>query len=225
MEHVKVLYRDDDRLPYLCAIQHCATRFGLDIELRQATGRAFGEVLEAGEVDVLAENYWGLQSFRAGGAPFVSLATSVSHLNEQLYVHPSVHRIEDLRGKRFAVRSIGPQQYITDLWLTDMGLADDVEQVIISEPDVGRWMHWKLVLEGEFHGCFVTNSYADAPREAGLPLIPTERYPFLGNVTLTATESFTKERAAVAQALVDAAFAATNLFRTDPETTTSIMRR
>ena len=221
MPSMRVLYRDADRMPYLCVLKKACSERGLELVIVKAEGREFGEQLQRGQVDVLAENYWGLQSFRARGEPFLSVASAVSFLNERLFIHPGLGGLSDLNGKRFAIRETGPQLLIPALWLKDHGL--NVEQVIYSERDTGRWGHWTKVAEGECQGCFVTDLYAHAPRAAGLKEIPIERYGFLGNVTLTLTKGLIGRRSADVQTLVDSCFAATRTFKTDKAATLRIM--
>ncbi len=223
MSVMKMLYRDVDRTPYLCTLKFTAEHYGLELELEKSSGPDYGDLLEEGKADVLAENYWGLQSYRARGVPLVSVATSVTWMNEKLLVHPSLSRVEDLRGKRFAIRKVGPSELVPGLWLKDMGLAKDIEQVIVPEAEVGRWGNWKKVLQGECHGCFVTNLYADEPLQAGLKHIPIKPYGVLGNVTLTVSEDLIQRRRQDVQWLVNAAFEASHLFINDERRTLEIM--
>ena len=218
MGTIRILYRDYDRAPYLYTLQATAKKLGLDVVLTKAElGGRFPEFLLDGATDFLAENYWQLQAFRAKGQPLVSLATAVSTLNEQLFVHPSINTIADLRGKKLAIRGMGPSQLIPGLWLKDhVALGGDVAEVTVSEDEVGRWGQWKKVVTGECHGTFVTNFYQDEPRKGGLKELPTEPYGFIGNVTLTTLESVTASRRDDVQKLVDAAFAASRLFKHDP---------
>jgi len=225
MVTLRLLYRDYDRAPYLYTLKHTAARHGLDLALEKAPlGGRFPEFLEEGSTDLLAENYWALQSFRARGVPFVSVATAVTALNEVLFVHPSIKAIADLRGKKFAIRGVGPSQLIPGLWLADHGLGGAVEQVVVSEDEVGRWGNWKKVVSGDCHGCFVTNFYRDRPKAAGLVALPGEPYGFIGNVTLTTTEKLVADRRAEMQALVDAAFEASRLFKHDRAAALAICR-
>lgn len=217
MSTIRILYRDYDRAPYLYILQAAAKRQGLDLVLTKAElGGRFPEFLIEGVTDFLAENYWQLQGLRAKGQPLVSLATAVSTLNEKLFVHPSIQSAGDLRGKKLAIRGIGPSQLIPSLWLKDHGLGDEVETVVYSEDEVGRWGQWKKVVTGECHGTFVTNFYQDEPKAAGLKELAVEPYGFIGNVTLTTLEAFTAKRREDAQKLVDAAFDASHLFKHDP---------
>jgi ABC-type nitrate/sulfonate/bicarbonate transport system substrate-binding protein len=226
MSKIRILYRDFDRAPYLFTLQATAKRLGLDVALTKAElGGRFPEFLLEGATDFLAENYWQLQALRAKGQPLVSVATAVSTLNEKLFVHPSIRTPGDLRGKKLAIRGMGPSQLIPGLWLKDHGLADEVQAVTVSEDEVGRWGQWKKVVTGECHGTFVTNFYQDEPRAAGLKELDAEPYGFIGNVTLTTTESFAASRREEVQKLVEAAFDASRLFKHDPAAALDICMR
>jgi hypothetical protein len=217
MSTIRILYRDYDRAPYLYTLQATAKQLGLDVVLTKAElGGRFPEFLLEGATDFLAENYWQLQALRAKGQPLVGIATAVSNLNEKLFVHPSVRTLNDLRGKKLAIRGMGPSQLIPGLWLKDHGLGDEVQAVTVSEDEVGRWGQWKKVVTGECHGTFVTNFYQDEPRAAGLKELNTEPYGFIGNVTLTTIESLAASRRDDVQKLVEAAFDASRLFKHDP---------
>jgi ABC-type nitrate/sulfonate/bicarbonate transport system substrate-binding protein len=217
MSTIRILYRDYDRAPYLFILQATAKRYGLDLVLEKAElGGRFPEFLLEGGTDFLAENYWQLQALRAKGQPLVSLATAVSTLNEKLFVRPSIRALSDLRGKKLAIRGIGPSQLIPSLWLKDHGLGGEVDTVAYSEDEVGRWGQWKKVVTGECHGTFVTNFYQDEPKAAGLMELAVEPYGFIGNVTLTTLENFVATRREDAQKLVNAAFDASRLFKHDP---------
>ncbi|MFT9480654.1 phosphate/phosphite/phosphonate ABC transporter substrate-binding protein [Streptomyces sp. 11-1-2] len=105
------------------------------------TGQDWGELLLAGEVDVIGENYWGLQSYRAIGQPLLCLASNTHTWNEKLLVAPGIESLDDLRAKRFALRSPGPQALLPKVWLADIGLAPSAEVHTYSDQEVGRWSH------------------------------------------------------------------------------------
>jgi hypothetical protein len=226
MSTLNVLYRDTDRTPYLFTLRQCARRYDLQLEIiRAQMGGGWADRLENGDVDVIAENYWGLQTYRARGSPFVTVASVVSLMTEKLLADASVTTVGDLRGKRFAVRGGGPQLFLPALWLADQGLIQDVEQVVIPDQEVGRWGHWQRVTSGDCQACFMAFLYADAPLAAGLHEVPIEPYYFEGmNVTLTTTERTIAERRADIQGLVNAAFDASHVFKTDAPTVLQIMR-
>jgi len=221
---LRVLYRDYDRAPYLFTIKHCAERYGLDLALEKAPlGGRFPEFLAEGATDVLAENYWGLQSLRAGGVPLVSVATAVTNLNEKLFVAPSIATVSDLAGKSVALRGLGPSALIGALWLKDH--CPTAGGVVVSEDEVGRWGNWKKVVSGDCAGAFVTNFYQDAPLGAGLHELAIEPYGFIGNVTLTTTEDIARARRDEVQSLVNAAFDASRLFKHDRAASLAIFAR
>ncbi len=185
----------------------------------------WSERLQREEVDVITDNYWRLQVDRARGVPFVSIATASNVFPEKLFVHPSIKSLDDLRGKKLAIRAVGPQFLFPQMWLKDHGLDDDVEQVVSPESETGRWGHWKLVAAGECHACFITDLYTDAPTRAGLKVLPIERYPFAdGYITLTTTEDIISRKRPELQALVSAAFAASRAFMSDRAAVVDVMR-
>jgi ABC-type nitrate/sulfonate/bicarbonate transport system substrate-binding protein len=220
----KILYRDSDRTPWLYALKHCAGQFGLGIQVEPLGARdSFEEALLAGSAVVAAESYHALQALRARGAPIVCLATSTPWLNEQLFVGPSIRSIDDLRGRRFALRGMASSEQIERLWIADHGLDGVCETSVFSDRETGRWQQWRKVLSGECQACFVTNLYADAAVQAGLASLPIQPYGYMGNVTLTTNRAVVQQDPAAAEALVRAAFDATRLFKSDPSATMGII--
>jgi hypothetical protein len=228
-----LLYRDPDRYPYLAVLARCAQRRNLTLDLRRwafgprvtRTGEEWGDLLEREEIDVIAENYWGLQTYRARGVPFVTLLSAASVWTEQLLVDPSITDITQLSGVRMAARGVGPQTLFPGLWLSDTGLDDKVEVILYPEAETGRWGHWKRVADGTCQACFMTPLYAEPARAAGLVELPYEPYAFDGgHVTLTTTENLAASKRPAMQALVDAAFDASALFDQVPQTVLRIMQ-
>jgi ABC-type nitrate/sulfonate/bicarbonate transport system substrate-binding protein len=226
MRSLRLLYRDIDRTPYLFTLRHCARRYDLELDVvRAEVGGEWAERLARGDVDIIAENYWGLQSERARGLPFITFGCAVNTWNEKLVVHPSIRSLDDLRGKTLALRTPGPQELLPKLWLQDRGLAQDVSTALYTDREVGRWGQWKKVVDGECHAFFITHLYSEAPLAAGLRELPYDTYYFEGgNVTLTTTEDVIRERRQDIQGCMNAAFDATHLFKTDATTVLRIMR-
>jgi ABC-type nitrate/sulfonate/bicarbonate transport system substrate-binding protein len=225
MPELRLKYRDIDRAPYLFLMAHMAEKnYGLKLLIDKAEqGGPFPEYLKDGATDVLCENYWQLQNQRARGERWISVATAVCTLNEKLFVRPDVKSIDDLRGKKIAIRKTGPSQLIPQLWAQDNNL--NLEAAIYDEKETGRWGSWKKVLDGTCACGFITNFYQDDPRGAGLKELDIEPYGFIGNVTLTTTEEIAAKRRADIQALVDAAFDASKLFREAPEAALEIFKK
>jgi hypothetical protein len=223
---LRVLYRDPDRFPYLALMRRCARQRGVELELERwafgatvtRTGEEWGDLLEREQVDVIAENYWGLQTYRARGVPFVTLASASNSWTEKLYVRPSVTQVSELAGTRMALRGVGPQTLFPGLWLSDVGLADVVETVLFPESETGRWGHWKKVADGTCQSCFMTPLYAPAAVEAGLVELPYQPYSFDGgHVTLTTTEHLAAAKQPLMQTMIDAAFDTSELFASGAE--------
>lgn len=207
---MRLLYRDVDRIPYLLAVQDAARSRGLEIELvrhRQAGPEDWGEKLKRGEVDAIAENYWALVRYRAAGDPFVTVAAASHWWRERLLARPGINAIGDLKGKRLAVRSTGPQPWFPNVFFKQLGMDGQIEYVIVPEAETGRFGLWKRVVAGDCDACYVSTLYVDPPLHAGLHDIPIPPWPFEGgHIVPTTTEAYAAEHAPAVQALVDAMF-------------------
>ncbi len=207
---ISLLYRDVDRLPYLHALARCARAYDLEIELvrhRQTGPEDWSEKLKRGEVDAISENYWALQRFRAAGEPFVTVASSAHEWLEWLLVRPGIASLEDLRGKRIAVRDVGPQRSYPGVVLRRLGLAGDVEQVLVTEKENGRWGMWKAVVDGRCDAFFMQPAYGDAALAAGLRPIAVPPFAFEGGYIIpTLTEAYVAANPETVRGLVFAMF-------------------
>jgi hypothetical protein len=215
-----LLYRDVDRLPYLCALRRCAAAYGLTVELvrhRQSGDEDWSEKLRRGEVDALAENYWGLQRLRAAGVPFVTVGSAAHVWTEWLLVRGALHAVDDLRGKRIAVRDHGPQRSLPTIVLRNLGLFDDVEQIVVEEKELGRWGVWKAVADGRCDACFMSPAYADAALAAGLRQIAVLPFAFEGgHIIPTTTEAVVGRAPQAIRALVRAMHDANGRVSSEP---------
>ena len=220
-----VMYRDYDRTPYLYTLPWAAKSLGLEVDIQRAEGYDWAQLLRDGTVDFLAENYYGLQNHRARGAPFASVTSAVTWRNEKLLVAPEIGSVDDLRGKKLAIRGIGPSELGAKLWLKDRGLDQDVEAVVVPDKEMGRWGNWKKIVGGECHGGFVTNLHVDEAVDEGLKVLPLEPYGLIANVTLTTRTDVITERREEVATLVRAAFDTSSLFKDDASTTLEIMSR
>ncbi len=223
---IRLFYRDVDRTPYLHVLRQCARQHGLDVEVARGgfTREHWEDELAAGTVDILAENYWGLQVQAAQGAPWIAIGGVADAWPDRLLADDSVRTIDDLRGKRLAVRGLGPQEHLPRMWLQDNGLAGQVEQLVYPEKETGRWGHWKKVADGTCQACFVSVLYVDPALAAGLHEIPLPAYGYVGNVTLVTSEQTLARHREDLQKLIDAAFDASRLFHTDRGAVLKVMR-
>ena len=214
MGTLRVLWRDADRLPYLYTVAKEAEAYGTTIELMKAETREFGELLFDGRADVVAENYWNQQINRAKGWPLVSLAAAVNTVNEQIVVRDGITSLDDLHGKRIAIRGMHPTDYSDPFWVHQLGL-DDAELVFVPEADSGRWAPWKRVVDGDCDAAIVTNLFIDPAFAAGLNPLPAPTFGFLGNVVYTTSLEKRDAMRPDLEALVRAAFDAVRTFKSD----------
>ena len=221
MGTLRVLWRDADRLPYLYTVRHAAAAYGTEVVLERPEGREYAELLFDGRGEVLAENYWNQQLNRAKGTPLVSIAAAVTTINERLYVRPGVTSLDELRGRRIAVRDARPTNLIDPLWLRRAGLTE-FDLVLVPDSE-GRWMPWQRVVAGDCEAAVVTNLFSDAAVEAGLVPLDIGSFGFLGGVVYTTSEELLESRAEDMENLVRAAFDAARLFKEDKQTVLDVM--
>jgi ABC-type nitrate/sulfonate/bicarbonate transport system substrate-binding protein len=219
--HLSMLHRDVDRLPYLIALKRMASERGLDIEIRrhqQSGAEDWGENLRSGAVDLIAENSWALQRYRAKGVPFVSLASAAHEWQEILVARDGIKTLADLRGKKLAVRLTGPQASFPKVLLDRVGLAGQVEFVVFSEKETGRWGHWKKVADGTCDACFMLPSYIAPAYAAGLQDVPYPVFAFDGaHIVPTTTEAFVAANRTTIRTLVESMFDTNARVNADPD--------
>ena len=221
MGTIRVLWRDADRLPYLYTVRHAAAAYGTEVVLERPEGREYAELLFDGRGEVLAENYWNQQLNRVKGMPLVSIAAAVTTINERLYVRPGVTSLDELRGRRIAIRDARPTNLIDPLWLRRAGLTE-FEVVLVPDSE-GRWMPWQRVVAGDCDAAIVTNLFSDAAVEAGLVPLDVGSFGFLGGVVYTTSEELLESRAGDMENLVRAAFDAARLFKEDKQAVLDVM--
>jgi ABC-type nitrate/sulfonate/bicarbonate transport system substrate-binding protein len=220
MPQMRMRYRDVDRLPFLNGLYRTAKARGLDLEIsrhKQVGSEDWGEALRRGDIDALAENYWGLQRYRAQGVPLVTVASAAHTWVELLLARPGIKTLQDLRGKKLAVRLTGPQRSFPLALLASVKLDDDIGTVVYAESDTGRWGHWKKVVDGSCDACFMLPSYADGAKAAGLIEVPYGSYAFDGaHIIPTTTESFIARNRDAVELLVEAMFDTCARINSDP---------
>jgi hypothetical protein len=222
MATFRLLWRDADRLPYLYVLKHCVAKHGLELELGRSPSQEYGELAIRGEAEILAENYWNLQFFRARGEPLVCIGCAVTSINEQILAGPGINSLLDLDGKRLAIRDARPTNLIDPLWVKEMGL--NVEMLFADERKIGRWGPWKMVLSGEADGAITTKLFSDEPIRQGLKPIPMGQFGFLGSVVFTTSRAVTQNRRDDVEAFMRGAFDAAEVFKQDRATSLSIMK-
>jgi hypothetical protein len=218
----RLLWRDADRLPFLYTLKHCVEKYGLQLDMSRSQGQEYGELAARGDAEVLAENYWNLQFYRARGEPLVCVGCAVNTINEQILARPGIESLEDLKGKRLAYRDMRPTNLIDRLWVREQRL--DVELVPGNERETGRWGAWKLVTSGQADACILSKLFADEPIRQGLKPISMGRFGFLGSVVFTTSHRVIQERPADVEAFVKGAFDAAQMFKHDRAASLAVMK-
>jgi hypothetical protein len=177
----------------------------------------WGETLRRGDVDMIGENSWALQRYRAKGVPFVSLASAAHVWQEILVARQGINTLADLRGKKLAARGTGPQRSFPKVLLGRFGLADQVEIIVFSEQETGRWGHWKKVADGTCDACFMLPAYIAPAYAAGLHDVPYPVFAFDGaHIVPTTTEAFVAANRDTVRLLVESMFDTNARVHTDP---------
>lgn len=181
MQSVKLAYRDVDRLPVIFAIREMAKRhYDLDVNvIRIHPEPEFEDSLFNGAADVLIEHLEFLYERAKHGHKISFFCAPSKGGGLHLVVPPQVRSTEEFRGKKMAIRTSG-QPYAIKLWLRGLGLDKDVEVVMVSDNEIGRWGQWKKVASGECIATFMSPLYLPAALQAGLKILPTSEIPIVG---------------------------------------------
>lgn len=195
MEKVRLAYRDNDRTPVIYCIKEMARRhYGIDVEVLQIRG---GDEYEAaifdGTADVIIERLDYLFGEAGKGRKVTMFCAPVVTHDLELVVPQDVHGIDDLRGKRIAVRSSG-RPYTIRLRLRKMGLEDEVERVIVTDNEVGRWGQWKKVVSGDCIATYMDHIYLPNALAAGLKVLPTPELAVIGHFAQACTAAFALQK-------------------------------
>lgn len=191
MQHLRLAYRDADRLIPILAIQEMARRhYDLDVEVLRIKGtEEYEAALPDGDCDVIIEHLEYLYGLPLRGRNVTLFCAPVLTGDQEMVVAPTIHAVAELAGKRVAIRSLGrPHQII--LRLRQLGIEDRVEKVFVSDQDVGRWCQWKKVVEGDCSAAFISRLYLRPALEAGLHILPAPPVPIAGHYTQACLTSF-----------------------------------
>jgi ABC-type nitrate/sulfonate/bicarbonate transport system substrate-binding protein len=151
--------------------------------------KAFEDALLSNRCDTIIEHSEYLYAEAASGRKVTFFCAPQIHRGLQLAVPPDFTCIEQLRGKRMAVRDLG-RPFAVTLWLRKMGLERDVETVIVTDEAIGRWQQWRKVVSGECGACFVAPIYLPPALAAGLKTFPVEEAEIVSNFAQACMSSF-----------------------------------
>lgn len=195
MEEVKLAYRDNDRTPVIYCIKEMARRhYGLDINVMQIRGADdYDAAIFNGTADIIIERLDRLFLEAAKGRKVTMFCAPVITTGADLVVPPHVSSLDDLKGKKIAVRSSG-RPYTILLRFRRMGLEKEVERVIVTDDEVGRWGQWKKVVSGECIATYMDPIYLPTALEAGLKVLPTPELPVIGHFAQACTAAFALQK-------------------------------
>ena len=193
MQSLTLAYRDDDRTPVIFAIREIAKRhYDLDLRIvRIKDGEEYEAALFNGAADVIIEHLEYLYDEAKQRKKITFFCAPSKGGGLDLVVRQNVQSVEELRGKKMAVRSHGQPHAVT-LWLRMLGLERDVETVIVHDKDVGRWGQWKKIVSGECVAAFMSPLYLPDALNAGLKVLPVPDIPIVGHFAQACLAEFAR---------------------------------
>ncbi len=194
MQEVKLAYRDNDRTPVIFCIKEMASRYyGIDVKVKQIRGAAeYEAAIFDGAADVIIERMDYLFAEAAKGRKVTMFCAPVITSGLDLVVPNHVKGIDDLKGKKIAVRAAG-RPYTVALRIRKMGLEKEVERIIVTDEEVGRWGQWKKVLNGECVATYMTPIYLPEAVAAGLKVLETPELQVIGHFAQACSTKFARE--------------------------------
>ena len=195
---MNLAYRDHDRSPVIYCIKEMARRhYDLDVDvLHIFPGEEFEAALFTGACDVIIEHTEYLYAEAARGAKVTFFCAPLLETGLELVVPPSVTSLDDLRGRRIAVRAQGRSQAAM-MRLRAWGLEGDVTVDIVDDRDVGRWGVWKRVAQGSCAAAFMSPLYLPEAQAAGLSVLPAPDIDVIGLFSQACLSSFPRDHADV----------------------------
>jgi ABC-type nitrate/sulfonate/bicarbonate transport system substrate-binding protein len=205
MPTIRLAYRDHDRTPVIYCIKAMAEKhYGVNVEVLHIHERkAFEDALLNNRCDTIIEHIEYLYLEAARGRKVTFFCAPQLHRGLQLVVARDFTSLQQLRGKRMAVRDLG-RPFAVTLWLRKMGLEQNVETVIVTDKEIGRWQQWRKVASREYAACFVAPIYLPPALAAGLKTFPVEEAEIVSNFAQACLSSFASENSALMKAYMQA---------------------
>jgi len=214
MRTVRLAYRDHDRTPMVYCIKTMAERhYGVDVEVLQIEPqKEFEAALFNHSCDVIIEHIEYLHTEAAQGKKITLLCAPQIQRGLRLVVGQDFNSLADLKGKTMAVRDLGRPHRIA-LWLRKVGLEKDVNTVIVSDKEVGRWKQWKKVVSGESAACFIAPIYLADAMAAGLKTFSTSEAEVVSLFAQACLSEFAAENSLLLKDYLKAVIHAVALFK------------
>jgi ABC-type nitrate/sulfonate/bicarbonate transport system substrate-binding protein len=194
MDTVRLAYRDVDRTPVIYCIKEMATRhYDLNVEiLRISGGTEYEDAIFDGSTDFICEHLEYLyEEVAQHGRKITMFLAPTRQAEGTMVVSSEVKSVDDLRGKKIAVRTSG-RPYSIQMRIREMGLQDQVEFVPVSDQEVGRWRQWAKVQSGEAAATFISRLYLPPALEAGLQIFPAPPFDIIGQYHHACTTEFAR---------------------------------
>ncbi len=194
MGNIRLAYRDNDRTPVIYCIKAMAERnYGVTVEVLQIEGQAeFEAALFQGYCEIIIEHIEYLHTEAVKGKKSTLFCAPQIQRGLRLVVPQSFNSLGDLRGKTMAVRDLGRPHRIT-LWLRKVGLEKEVNTIIVTDKEVGRWKQWKKIVSGECAACFVAPIYLPDALAAGLKVFPATEAEVVSLFAQACTSEFGRQ--------------------------------
>ena len=213
MRNIRLAYRDNDRTPVIYCVKAMAERhYGVTVEVVQFEEQAeFEAALFQGHCDAIIEHIEYLHTEAAKGKKITLFCAPQIQRGLKLVVAQSFNSLDDLRGKTMAVRDLGRPHRIT-LWLRKIGLEKEVETIIVTDKEIGRWKQWQKVVGGECAACFVAPIYLPDALAAGLKVFPAAEAEVVSLFAQACTAEFGAQNSALLKDYMKAVIHAVLLF-------------
>src|SRR5581483_787549 len=183
MDTVRLVYRDTDRTPVIYCIKEMARRhYDVDVQvLRVRDNDAYEAALFDGTGDMICEHIEYLyQEVAQGRHRATMFLAPVRQPDTQMVVRPEITGVEQLRGKRIAVRTAG-RPYAITMRVRALGLEGSVELVPTPDTEVGRWGQWRRVVDGPCAATFMSHLHLPPALAAGLVPFPAPAFDIVGH--------------------------------------------
>ncbi len=225
MDQIRIVYRDNDRTPLLYVIQAMAAEHeSLDVRIdRMYDEDEYEQGFLQGNHDLICEHLRFLFPARLKGHPVRVLASCQNHAVERLLASQAVHGLDDLRGKRIAIRGMDSSRLSSIQWLKQLGLHGRVETVIVEDEDIGRWQQWRKVAAGEADAVICSPLYAEPALAAGLHDLDAPPLVECGSLFFAALGPFISGHEGELRKFMRAVYRALHVFHNQPERTLAIM--
>ena len=225
MDTLHIGYRDVDRTPLLYVLKEMASKFeDLDVILDHISdGEEYEQGFLRGDIEVICEHLRFLPPAKLEGYPVRCLASCQNLGTEKLLATETVKSLEDLSGKRVAIRATPSSQLSAKQWLKYLGIGDSLSTIAVEDEEVGRWRQWQKVIDGDASAVVCSQLYMEDALQAGLHVLDVPPLPEIGSLFLAALGPFVTENDRAFRSLIRALYRALYVFHEMPESAIAII--